>query len=39
VAERRRLQPKRLRRLAEIAEFDDLGEGVEIVDVAVGGHN
>jgi hypothetical protein len=39
VAERRRLHPKRLRRPTEIAELDDLGEGVEVVEVAIGGHN
>jgi len=39
VTECRRLHPERLRRTAEIAEFDDLGEGVKIVEVAVGGHN
>ena len=36
MAERRRLHPERLRRPIEIAELDDLGEGVEVVEVAVG---
>jgi len=38
MAECRRLHPKRLRRPSEIAELDDLGEGVEVVEVAVLGH-
>lgn len=35
MAQRRRLQPERLHCMTELAEFDGLGEGVEVIEVAV----
>jgi len=35
MAECRRLHPQRLSRPTEIAEFDDLAESVEVIEVAV----